>query len=240
MGLDLLAVSMMIAGAAGVVRGVTGFGGALVMMPPLSLIMGPRLAVLTVLLLEGFAAGPMLGEALRLARYRVIVPIAVAACVTMPLGAYFLVTVDPQVLRRWIAGIVVVFSLVLLAGVRYQGAQRLGTSIALGALSGVLIGATSIGAPPVILYLLSGPDPAAVTRANLTLYVAALSLAMLGLLLAKQIVQPHEALIALILGPCFYIGVKFGARLFLRFSELRFRQFTLGLVSVVSAVILFL
>lgn len=239
MGLDLLAVAMIIAVVAGMVRGITGFGGALVMMPPLALIMGPRLAVLTVVLLEGFAAGPMIGEAVRLARYRVIVPISVAACVTMPLGAYFLVTADPEVLRRCIAGIVVVFSLVLLKGVRYQGPQRLGTSIALGAFSGVLLGATSIGAPPVILYLLSGPDPAAVTRANLTLYIIALSAAMLALLLAEEIVQAHEALMALILGPCFYVGVKFGARLFPRFSDLRFRQFTLGLLSAVSAVILF-
>ena len=240
MGLELLAVSMIIAGMGGLIRGLTGFGGALVMMPPLALIMGPRLAVFTVLLLECFAGWPMLREAVRLAHYRVIVPIAVAACVTMPLGAYLLVTADPLVLRRWIAGIVIVFSMVMLTGVRYQGSQRLGTSIALGAFSGVLLGATGIGAPPVILYLLSGPDPAARTRANLTLYVATLSLVMLAVLLFGRIVQTREVLTALILGPCFYIGVKFGARLFLRFSELRFRQFALVLVSVVSALILFL
>ncbi len=61
-------------------------------------------------------------------------------------------------LRRWIAGVVVVFSLLLLNGARYEGPQRPATSIALGAFSGVLVGATGIGGPPIILYLLSGPD----------------------------------------------------------------------------------
>jgi len=45
-----------------------------------------------------------------------------------------------------------------------------------------MLGATSIGAPPVILYLLSSPDLVAVTRANLTLYVVVLSAAGLVML----------------------------------------------------------
>ena len=34
-----------IAAVAGVVRGITGFGGAMVMAPPLALLLGPKLAV---------------------------------------------------------------------------------------------------------------------------------------------------------------------------------------------------
>lgn len=152
----LLAVA--VAAAAGVIRGITGFGGAMVMTPPLALIFGPKLAVPVVLLLETFAATPMLREAVATARWRMITPMFVAACLTVPLGGYLLVSADPDVLRRAIAVIVIVFSLLLLNGVRYSGPQHLSTSIALGGVSGTMLGATSIGAPPVILYLLSGPD----------------------------------------------------------------------------------
>ncbi len=46
---------MAIAALAGIVRGVTGFGGSMVMTPPLALLFGPRAAIAAVLLLEAFA-----------------------------------------------------------------------------------------------------------------------------------------------------------------------------------------
>jgi uncharacterized membrane protein YfcA len=45
-----------IARVAGVVRGVTGFGRAMVIRPPLALLFGPRFAIPAVLLLESLAA----------------------------------------------------------------------------------------------------------------------------------------------------------------------------------------
>ena len=95
-----LLAGIVIATAGGVIRGTTGFGGALVMTPLLSAVFTPQLAVPTVLLLESFAAGPMLPSAVRIARFRLIVPICVAAFVTTPFGVLLLVTTEPGVLRR--------------------------------------------------------------------------------------------------------------------------------------------
>lgn len=229
---------MVIAGMAGVIRGITGFGGAMVMTPPLALLFAPTLAVPAVLLLEAFAAAHMMPEAVRNARWRTIAPISLAACVTVPLGGYLLVTADPQVLRRAIAAIVIIFSLLLLTGARYKGTHGLGTSVTLGAMSGTMLGATSIGAPPVILYLLSGPDPVHITRANLTLYVVVTSAAGLVMLLARGVLDWTSAFTALLLAPFYYGGVVLGARLFSRFSDQRFRQFTLVLMLAVSTGIL--
>ena len=237
---ELLLVTVPIATAGGVIRGITGFGGALVMTPPLSVVLGPQLAVPTVLLLEAFAAGPMLPAAARIARFRLIVPICVAACLSVPLGVALLVAAEPQVMRRLIAGIVILFSLILLKGLRFAGPQRQVTSIALGAFSGVLLGATSIGMPPIILYLLSGPDPVAVTRANLTLCIVGMSIVALVMLWAHGILNLGAARSALILCPCYYIGVKLGIHFFPKFNELRFRQFTLVLLAAVSTVLLFI
>jgi uncharacterized membrane protein YfcA len=235
---ELLALALAIALAAGAVRGITGFGGALVMTPPLALLFGPAIAVPVALLLESVVAAPMLVHTRRQVRWRVIGPILATACLTVPLGAYALATTDPQTLRRVIAAVVVVFSLLLLRGWRYQGRPRIATSIGLGALSGAMAGATSIGGPPVILYLLSGPDPIEITRANLTLFVAVASLAALVALWANGVLGTGAAWTGLVLAPAYYGGLIAGTRLFPRFNDVRFRQFTLLLLIAVSTGIL--
>lgn len=235
---ERVAAALAIAAVAGAVRGITGFGGALVMTPPLALLFGPVLAVPVALVLESFAAAPMLAQTRRQVRWRSVGPILATACATVPLGAHILVSAEPQTLRRAIAAIVIVFSLLLLRGWRYHGHQRFGTSVALGALSGAMAGATSIGGPPVILYLLSGPDPVAVTRANLTLFVAATSLAALVALWANGVLGLEAALAGVVLAPFYFAGLLAGTRAFARVSDERFRQFTLVLLIGVSAGIL--
>jgi uncharacterized membrane protein YfcA len=235
---EVLAIAVAVGVAAGVIRGITGFGGAMVMTPPLALLLGPQLTVPAVLLLESIAATPMLVQTRALVRWRVIGPILLATCVTVPVGGYILVNADPQALRRAIAAIVIVFSLLLLRGWRYTGAHRLGTGLGLGALSGTMLGATSIGGPPVILYLLSGPDRIETTRANLTLFVAVGSLAGIVMLWARDVLGLRAALTALLLAPAYYGGLVVGTRLFSRFNETRFRQLTLLLLIAVSTGIL--
>ena len=223
---------------AGLVRGITGFGGAMVMSPPFALLLGPRLMVPVVLLLEGIAALPMVWQTRTQVRWRTMGPMLAAACLTIPIGGYVLVTADPALLRRAVAAIVIVFALVMLRGWRYSGPQRMPASIALAGVSGAMTGAIGVGAPPVILYLLSGPDPVAITRANLTLLLVGISLAGLAMLWSRDVLDLHSAWIALLLAPVYWGGLIAGVRLFSRLNDTRFRQFTLLLLIGVSAGIL--
>ena len=226
--------AMTIALVGGLVRGTTGFGAAMVMTPVLALLLGPRVAVPVALLLETFAAAPMLPAAAALARWRVIAPIGVAAVLTVPLGNLLLMDADPAFLRRLIASTVIVFSLALLSGRRFHGEHRLRTSIGLGALSGTMLGATSIGGPPVILYLLSGPDAVAMTRANLTLYIVLVSAAGLVMLAIGGLLDATALKDAAAMTIPFVLGIVAGSRLFSRFSDQRFRQFTMLFMFLVS------
>ncbi|MDE2395982.1 MAG: sulfite exporter TauE/SafE family protein [Burkholderiales bacterium] len=230
----VLAWSLAIAAVGGLVRGTTGFGASMVMTPALALLLGARVAVPVALLLETFAAAPMIPAALALARWRAIAPICASAVATVPVGALLLGSASPLTLRRLIAATVTLFSLALLSGRRYAGAPRLRTALGLGALSGTLLGATSVGGPPVILYLLSGPDPVPVTRANLTLYVIVISAAGLVMLGAAGLLSAPTLARAAALALPFGAGVVAGGRAFARFSDRRFRQFTIGFMLVVS------
>lgn len=234
----MLAAALAIAIGAGLIRGITGFGGAMVMTPPMALLFGPAFAVPVALLLESVAASPMVVQTRRAVRWRVIGPILATACLATPLGAWILLVADADVLRRAIAGVVIAFGLLLLRGWRYKGHPRLATSIAVGAVSGTMAGSTSVGGPPVILYLLSGPDRIETTRANLTLFVGVTSLAGILALGATGVMTRDAALAGLILSPGYYGGLVLGVRLFPRFSDTRFRQFTLLLLVLVSTGIL--
>ncbi len=228
----------LVAALAGVVRGITGFGGAMVMAPPLALLLGPQITVPVVLLLESLAATPQVLETRRLVRWRLMGPILAATAATLPLGGLLLLTIDALTLRRATALIVIVFALLLLRGWRYAGAQKMPTGIGLGALAGGMLGATSIGGPPVILYLLAGPDRIETTRANLTLFVFASCLVGLAVLWLQGAFGAEGLWTGLLLAPGYYGGLVVGTRLFSRFNDARFRQFTLLLMIAVSTGIL--
>ena len=223
---------------AGIVRGITGFGGAMVAAPPLALLLGPHVAVPIVLVLESVVAAPMLVKTRREVERGVIGPILIAACITVPLGAFLLIVAEPELIRRAIAVAVIVFAILLLRGWRSSYQPRTAMSLAVGAISGLMTGATSIGGPPVILYLLSGPHSAETTRANLTLFIAVTSLFGLAMLAFYGLADAAVAWTSLWLAPTYYLGLLLGQRLFLRFSDARFRQFTLLLLIAVAIGIL--
>lgn len=219
-----------IVAAGGFVRGITGFGGAMLMSPLLSILIGPVPTVVTALVLETAAALVTFPDAIPKARWRTLAYLTLPAVVTVPIGGYLLLTLDPAIARKLIAGVVMTFSLMLLLGLRYTGTPRAGTSIALGSLVGALLGATSVGAPPVILYLLSGPDPIAVTRATLTIFVTAISAIGLVMLAVAGAITEKLAIYALGLCAVFLLATWFGGKLFMRLNEASVRRLALMLM----------
>jgi uncharacterized protein len=223
---------------AGFMRGITGFGGAMLMAPPLSMLIGPVPTVVTALILETAAALVMFPDAWPKINKRILLYLTIPACFTVPIGGYLLITLDPFIARKVIAAVVVVFSLGLLAGLRYSGSQRPLTSVVLGGIVGVLLGSTSVGAPPVILYLLSGPDPQAVIRANLTVFVTAISVIGLVMLVVAGATTGSLAVSALLLCIPYLSGTWVGEKLFGKLAELTVRRIalffmlTMGLVSL--------
>lgn len=217
---------------AGLIRGITGFGGSMLMAPALSLLIGPVYAVVTALVLETAAAIVMLPESWRhIDRSRLLL-LAVPACMTVPLGTLLLVTLDVDLARRLVSGLVVLCSLALLSGFRYHGAPRHITTVALGGLAGGMLGATSVGAPPVILYLLSGSDPPVVTRANLIAFITITSLIGLVIMLASGAAPLAVAKPSAVLVLPYLLMIYVGGKLFYRMKDSHVRQLALALMIV--------
>lgn len=92
--------ALAVTAVAGLMRGYSGFGTAILLAPTYSLLWGPRIGVPVMLLMELFVSMQLLPKALGQADRRVMLPIGGAAVLATPLGAFILLTADQDLLRR--------------------------------------------------------------------------------------------------------------------------------------------
>ncbi|WP_233256176.1 sulfite exporter TauE/SafE family protein [Falsiroseomonas bella] len=233
-------VALAVTAIAGVMRGYSGFGTAVLLAPAYSVLWGPRIGVPVMLLMELFVSMQLLPKAFGQADRRVMLPIGGAAVLFTPLGAFILLTADQDLLRRFIGGFVLVFGLLLSSGWRYHGSRPLPLNLAVGSVAGMLKGATGISGPPVILYLLAGPEEAKRHRANLILFFAVISvISVIPPALGGLVGWTVLAKVVLLL-PVLLLCVPVGARLFHVIPDRWYRRLALaflvttGLITVLA------
>jgi len=223
-----------VAAAAGLMRGFAGVGSGMLMAPFFAILFGPVQTVAIIILMEIVVTAQLLPGVHREIRWKVIAPMGVAAALLMPAGSWLLVTLDPDLLARFIALVVLAFSIILMIGWRYDGEKKAWMSAGVGALSGVLIASTSLGNPPVMVYLLSGRDSAATNRANFTGYFAVTLVALIAMMSFAGLIDRNAVWTAAMLLPVFMAGAFVGSRLFRKSSETLYRRVALGLLFVVG------
>ncbi len=233
-----LAFIIAVAVVGGLMRGFAGFGSALVMSPLISIIIGPAQTVAMLMITEVLVSAQLLPRALRSTDWRLIGLLCAAAAVTLPFGAYVLVHVDPEGLRRGIGLVVLVWALAMFVGVRYAGRLSARATLAIGGASGALMGATSLGGPPVLLYLLSTPARAESNRANIITYFALTSVYLIVVLMVSGVYTQATLWRAGLVAPFFLGAAWLGSRFFGRSSEALYRRVALLFLLAVGGVAL--
>jgi uncharacterized membrane protein YfcA len=223
-------LAMAIAVAAGLMRGFAGVGSGMLMAPFFVVLFGPVDTVAMIIVMELVVTAQLLPGVRKHIDWRTIAPMGLAAAALMPFGGALLLSLDPQIVARTIAAVVLLFSAVLLFGWRYEGRRPLPASVGVGALSGFLMALTSLGNPPVMIYLLSSRDSSAANRANFTGYFAITLCALILLMSFSGMVSRQALQQAAILLPGFILAAWFGSRLFRRSSEALYRRVALGLL----------
>ncbi len=223
---------------AGLMRGYSGFGTAVLLAPAYSVLWGPRVGIPVMLLMELAVSLQLLPKAFGDANRRVILPIGAAACLATPLGAFILLTADQDLLRRCIGAFVLVFGLLLLSGWRYTGSRPLPLNLTIGTIAGLLKGATGMSGPPVILYLLAGPEAAKQHRANLILFFATISVISVIPPAIGGLMGTLVFLKALFLLPVLLCCVPIGARLFHVVPDRWYRRAALVFLVITGSVTL--
>ena len=224
---------------AGLMRGYAGFGTAIILAPIYSVLWGPLAGVPVMLLMELLVSLQLLPRAFRDADKRVIIPIGGAAALATPLGAYVLLAADPELLRRAIGGLVLVFGFLMLSGWRYHGARPFGLNVAVGTAAGLLKGATGMSGPPVILYLLAGPEEAKRHRANLILFFGLIAVISVVVPLFAGLIDGPVLLRFVIMLPVLMVFVRVGAALFGVVPVRFYKPFALALLTTAGSIALF-
>lgn len=224
---------------AGLMRGYAGFGTAIILAPIYSVLWGPLAGVPVMLLMELLVSVQLLPRAFREADHRVILPIGGAAALATPVGAYVLLAADPEILRRSIGALVLVFGFLLMSGWRYHGKRPFGLNVAVGTVSGLMKGATGMSGPPVILYLLAGTDEARRHRANLILFFGLIAVISVVVPLLAGLIDGPVLLRFAILLPVLLGFVRVGAALFGVVPTRFYKPFALVLLTAAGSIALF-
>ena len=112
------------------------------------------------------------------------------------------------------SAIIVAFVSLMWSGWRYRGRRSAVASAAVGAVSGAMMATTSVGGPPVLLYLLSGNDPPAVNRANIVTYYFLTQFLLIAIVLLSGVAGWDALARAVVLFPMMVLGAWLGGRLF--------------------------
>jgi uncharacterized membrane protein YfcA len=219
---------------AGIVRGLSGFGAAMILVPILSVVLGPAVAVPLLTAVDGLVTMPLFVAATKRCRWSEVVPITIAAAAALPLGIAILLYVAPEALRLGISITILMLVAVIASGWRYHGKPSLPLTLGVGAASGTLGGASGLIGPPVILFWLGGQNDAALVRANINAFFGLIiAITIVGYwvsgLFTREIVAQ-----ALLLAPVYGAAVWIGARGFRHTSDVAYRRFAFALITAIA------
>ena len=201
-------------GVAGIVRGFTGFGTALVFVPVAGIFLAPQ-TVVGVMTLTGIVSTfVLLPRAWRQADRREVGLLALAALVTVPLGLWLMQVLEAETIRWVVAAVAAITLGALVAGWRFSGIVSRPMLLAIGAMAGVIGGMTGLTGPVVILFYLAGQSAAQSVRANTILFLAALDVVIAVNLLSRGSLEWTTALLALTLAVPYFITSLIGQALF--------------------------
>jgi len=228
-----LIISLLVALGAGLIRGFTGFGGPAFMLATLTWIYSPLYVIGKVLIVEFIAASYLVSNIREQIQWRTTAIIAIPTMLTMPLGHWFLENTDPILMRRLIAGTILLSCLVMSTGYRYR--RRLGTSglILLGLIGGLVFGASYI-ALLVVSVLMLGPYNKGETRGLFISWGFLIGIWYVVISVLSGNTTLSDVIAALPLAMAYFTGTITGAHWFKRSTEHTYRRYALITLMVLS------
>ncbi len=226
--------AVVVAILAGVVRGFSGFGSALIYVPLMAALYEPRMATVSFVLMDYVCVAPYAVRALPKAQWRQVLPAFAASLLTVPLGTMVQNDVDPVPLRWGMAAFVLTFVVLLSSGWRYPFKPSAPAAACAGALSGFAGGAVQMGGPPVILYWLGSPSGATVIRSSLLVFLVMLGFTLLANYVWHGLMTAPPIALAMLLWPAYILALAVGARWFRGASDVHYRRVAYVIVAAAA------
>lgn len=210
------------------VRGLTGFGMAILLVPVLALALPPVEAVVLANALSLMLGATEIRTLVRDAEKSAWM-IGAAVVVTTPLGLYALSLTGRDVARLVIALIAVSAFVAILLPRRGSAVPGRAVTGGVGVLSGLMTGYAGMPGPPVVPYYAGRDLPRATAKASMQLIFTIAATTGLASAAWLGILRPELLLFALLILPVIIAGNKLGARVSGRVSDPLWRT-SVGLV----------
>jgi hypothetical protein len=156
---------------AGLVRGFSGFGSGLVLLPATAAALGPVAGITAMTIADLTGPIPILRRAVRDVYLPDLARLLGATFVSLPVGVALLLLLDPVVFRYGLSIIAFMTLTLLLSGLRYRGALTPPLVYTTGGLAGLFGGTVGVPGPPIITLYLASSLPAVSVRATILLYL---------------------------------------------------------------------
>ena len=208
---------------AGLVRGFTGFGTAMVYLPVAGQMLSPVEAIATLIVMDLLGPLPLLPRAWRDADRPELARLAIALAVGLPIGVFVLTILDPTVFRYAVSLLALVLLVLLVGGVRYYGPFT--PPLLFGAVSfgGFLAGSVGMGGPPVIMLYMASPKPPSVIRANTLIYLFLTDVGLIFTFAISGLLTATTVIIGLLVAIPYTTASILGARIFNPNAERAYR-----------------
>ena len=234
-----LYIMMVIVYLAGIIRGFTGFGSALLTVPALAVLYGPVQAVAIEILIEIPVSLGLLPLARHEAERKTVLPMLGMFVLFVPFGTFMLTLINPEMVK-------VIISLFVLFSVGIMSQQSRVASLfspkanfLVGALSGTTQGLTGMAGPLFATALLARGEESSLTRANIsTLAGGIIGLSVVSFW-AFGLITAQTVFYAIVASPAILLGVWTGSILFRKFSHRSFRVVILCFLAFSALVTLY-
>ena len=234
-----LLIGILLALGAAAMTAYVGFGGALVMVPLFTFLVGPVQAVAIMTICSVVALLHVVPGLLKIIKWSEVVPLFIGILVSASIGSHFLVVADTGTIRLGMGIFILISAAVLILDFRYSGPRGTLPSMSVGAVTGGIMGGFGVPAGPVmVVYYLAAPEPAQVQRANIMFSVWLLLLVMLGNLLARDAIETATFLRSIFIAPASILGAMLGQFLFKRAPVTWFKKFAHWLLIAIGASLL--
>jgi uncharacterized membrane protein YfcA len=191
---------------AGVVRGFTGFGTALVYLPIAGMFLPPIWALIVLVVMDVLGPLPTMPRAWRDGQPLAVSKMWLGMVLALPLGLMVLYAVRPEVFRYAVCIGSLLVPFLLSSGLRFHREPGTKMLFGTGVASGFLGGVAGVPGPPVILLYLASSRPTQVIRANISMYLVAFDLT----LMVMFTLQDRMELTPVILGLCLVVPNMLG------------------------------
>ena len=203
-------------------------------IPVLNIFYPPSLSLWIMALVDLPANIYLIPSAKRYANARIWLPLTLGTLLTMAFGVYILVLVDATVMQRIICAAIIVACLILLSGWLYRG--RLGTAswTFVGAVSGLVLGATLI-AVVTTTFLNAASRDTRQNRANIIVWAFATGAVMVALLSYQDIADAKHFPIIAIMAVSYIVGCIAGTSFQNKSNVQSARRLTLILIILIAS-----